>query len=73
MVPDFTEVVVAVDAYVVEEVKITSCLRKLVTGGCGNGNTVSRSNENDSNEITPGTNGETYPNIKCVACNFHRH
>jgi len=42
-------------------------------GGRGNGNTVSCSNENISDEICPGTNGETHPHIKCFGCSLHGH
>ena len=35
--------------------------------------TYSRMNDDNSNEIVAGTNGETFPNIACFGCNFHGH
>ena len=43
-------------------------------GGHGNGNiTYSRTNQEDSNEVVAGTDGEIFPNIICFGCNFHWH
>ena len=39
-------------------------------GGRGHDNSYSRTNENNSDEIVPGTNGETFQNTTCYGCFF---